>query len=154
MNRTLENPNLYSITISPPYRPFDPVFLYNDDLPIIIRWFRKFSKHFILFTEITESDSRIHYHGTIDIHDLIKFHRTRCYIHKSLGFIKIKRLVKSIDLLRWTFYIRKEYFRNGELFPFIIHLNKTKIKKIIFKNNPMTIMECFHAKPYPSGTLG
>lgn len=147
MNRTLENPHLYSITVSPSYRHFDPLYLYNEDIPVIIKWFRKFSRHYILFTEISEETSRIHYHGTIDIHDLIKFHRTRCYIQKSIGYIKLKRLKTPIDLLKWTYYIRKDYHKNHELFPFIIHKKKNKIKKIVFHGNPLTIMDSFAGIP-------
>ncbi len=142
MNRTLENGHLYSITISPPYRLFDPLYLYNDDIPIIVRWLRKFSKHYILFTEL-DNESRIHYHGTIDIHDLIKYHRTKCYIQRSLGFIKIKLLKTPQDLLKWTFYIRKDYYINSELFPFVIHHKKNNIKKLTFHRNPITILDCF-----------
>ncbi len=140
MNRTLKKNILYSITISPSYRLSDPLFLYNKDIPLIIRWFRKFSKHFILFTEICESSSRIHYHGTISIFDIIKFHRTRYNIQKNIGFIKLKRLNTTLDLLRWTYYIRKDYHSNYKLFPFIMHLNKPKrITPKVKHSNSLTI---------------
>ncbi len=142
MNRTLENPKLYSITITPPYRLIDPLYLYNDDLPILVRWFRSFSKHYILYTEFDDT-SRIHYHGTIQVHDLIKYHRTKYRIQKSIGFVKLKLLKTPLDLLRWTFYVRKDYYMNYKLFPFIIHHHKNKIKRVDFHNNPITIMECF-----------
>lgn len=142
MNRTLENTNLFSITISPPYRLIDPLYLYNDDLPILVRWFRRFSKHYILYTEFDDM-SRIHYHGTIQIDDKIKFHRSKYRIHKSVGFVKVKLLKTPNDLLKWTFYCRKDYYVNYKLFPYIIHHKKNTIKKIDFYGNPMTIMDCF-----------
>ena len=61
MNSPLENRQHYSVTISPPYRLFDPVYLYNEDIPIIIRWLNKFSKHYVIHSEL-DSTSRIHYH--------------------------------------------------------------------------------------------
>ncbi len=125
MNRT---PKIYSITISPPLRPFAPLYLYNEDIPIIRRWFKKFSKHFILFAEFDES-SRLHYHGTIYIHDLIKFHKTRYHFTYRVGFVKTKLLRTSNDLLKWTFYIRKDYHIMYKEFPFIMHT--AKVKKVI-----------------------
>ncbi len=135
MNRTLEKikqkkleTKIYSITISPHYRFNDPTYLYNEDIRIIIRWFRKFSKHWILFTEFDEA-SRIHYHGTIYIHDMIKFHKTRWYLNQKLGFVKIKLLKTVIDLLRWNMYIRKEYYMMYKSYPLVYH-TKGLLKKV------------------------
>lgn len=142
MNRT---PKIYSITISPPYRLFSPEYLYNEDIPKIRRWFKKFSKHFILFAEFDES-SRIHYHGTIYIDDLIKFHKTRYHFQYRVGFVKTKLLRTFIDLLRWTYYIRKDYHLMYKDFPFIMHTAVTK--RIIIKLPPkqLTIMDYFYQK--------
>ncbi len=142
MNRTLENSKLFSMTISPSYRLFDPLYLYNEDLPMIVRWCRKFSKHYIFFTEFDDV-GRIHYHGTIQIDDQIKYYRTKPYIDRSFGFVKHKRLKTPLDLLKWTFYCRKQYHLTFKLFPFIMHHKKNKIKKLTFHGNPLTIMQCF-----------
>ncbi len=141
MNRTLENPKIWSITVSSPYRHFRPKYLYQEDIPIIRRWFRSFSKHYILFTEFDDS-SRIHYHGTIYIHDMIKFHKTRYAFTSRVGFVKIKQLRTPMDLLKWNFYIRKDYYLMYNEFPLVIH---TKIiKKFIKpKHIPKTIMDFF-----------
>ncbi len=127
MNRTFEKPVSWSITISPPYRHFSPEHLYAEDIPVIRRWFRKFSKHYILFSEF-DDESRLHYHGTIYINDMIKFHKTRYHMSTKVGFIKIKLLKSPLDLLRWTFYIRKDYHFMYKDFPFIIYSKKIPSK--------------------------
>ncbi len=133
---TLENPVIWSITISPPYRLFRPKYLYNEDIPTIRRWFRTFSKHYILFTEF-DSESRIHYHGTIYINDLIKFHKTRYSFSCRVGFVKVKQLRTQLDLLKWTFYIRKDYHIMYKDFPFVMHnkiIKRTKRPKSVTKS--------------------
>ncbi len=116
MNRSLENRHHYSVTISPPYRKFDPVYLYNEDIPVITRWLHKFSKHYVIYPEL-DSGSRIHYHLSVWIHDMMKYHRTKYTMDRKVGFVKTKRLKTTYDLLRWHLYCTKDYYLNKKRLP-------------------------------------
>ncbi len=149
MERCLEK-NMYSMTISPPYRLFDPEVLYHQDTPLICNWLRKFSDHYIMFTEF-DPNNRIHYHLTVRIKDKIKYYKTKYSLERILGFVKTKRLIKPIDLLRWTMYIRKDYYINYKIFKFIIYKRKDKkhrlqnvvICKDCLENNRRSILSYF-----------
>lgn len=53
-------------------------------------------------------NSRLHYHGIIEIDDLIKFHKTKYRIDKHIGFVKIDKLNTFIDKLKWLYYCKKD----------------------------------------------
>ncbi len=120
---------IYGITISPPFRNYSPEFLYNKDTPIIIRWLKRFSKHYIMFSEFDDS-SRLHYHGTIYIDDITKFHKTRYNFSERVGYVKLDLLKKNKNLLTWTMYIRKQQYYMSKDFPFYYHKKNIKIKKL------------------------
>lgn len=106
---------IYSITISPPYRLFRPGELYEQDSYVLRRWLNKFSKHYCLYPEF-DKHSRLHYHGIVKIDDLTKYHRTKYIIDKGLGFVRIDKLKTSIDHLRFLIYSMKEWAQNKETF--------------------------------------
>ncbi len=116
MNRTLENRMAYSMTISPPYRLSSPIFLYNEDIPKIKRWLRKFSRHYVIYSEF-DNESRLHYHLSVWIHDITKYHKTKYLLAGKLGYIKTKLLKTSFDLLRWHLYCIKDQPEMKKSFP-------------------------------------
>lgn len=113
--------NLFGITITPPFRGFNIKYLYDDDKYFLIRWLNKFSHHYILYPEIAEATSRIHYHGVVQIHDMIKFHMSRGEVQRrGLGFVKISRFEEYINHLRYLVYCRKDgLFVGTEMTPII-----------------------------------
>ncbi len=125
MNSPLENRQHYSVTISPPYRLFDPVYLYNEDIPVIVRWLNKFSKHYVIYTEL-DSSSRIHYHLSVWIHDMMKYHRTKHIMDRKVGFVKTKRLFTKYDLLRWHLYCNKDYYLNKKRYPRVRYVRRNR----------------------------
>ena len=58
-----------------------------------------------IYPEYRVSNGSIHYHGTIDIKDKIKWYRRTLVRLKNLGFYKIKEIE---DLQGWNKYCEKE----------------------------------------------
>ncbi len=143
MNRTLENKMAYSMTISPPYRFNRPTYLYNEDIPKIKRWLNKFSRHYVIYSEF-DDESRLHYHLSVWIHDLIKYHKTKYLLNNKLGFIKTKLLKTRLDLLRWHIYCIKQQHLMQKHFPRVEYRRIVRRRAQTIIENRKTIMDYFN----------
>lgn len=105
----------YAITISPKYQTIDPIYLYKDQTRRIIRILNKVSSHYCLYPEF-DNNSRLHYHGIIDIKDLIKWHHIKHEVDQ-IGYTKLEEF-KSFDRkLIWLIYCQKNWVETRTLMP-------------------------------------
>ncbi len=140
---------LYSITISAQYRTVHPDFLYNDDKLKIIKWLNRFSDHYIIVPEFSEN-GRLHYHGLLRICDKIKYYKTKYFIDKEIGFVKVEKINDFKSHLRWLMYINKNYYILKDDYP-LFYYNKPKRKRIktincfnqLRKQNKLNIINYF-----------
>lgn len=119
----------YAITISPPYKAYNsPSFLYNGDKPLITKYLNRFSNHYCIYPEL-DNNNRLHYHGIIDIKDMIKFRHIKYEMDRILGFIKIDKFIEKNNKtkfqhkLTFLIYSMKQWPLNKDYF----------IKPIIYK---------------------
>lgn len=92
-----------ALTISPPKRTGVPSFHYRDDLEKL-RCIRRCSRRFIIYPEF-DLQGRLHYHGTVHIHDKIKWFKSVLPSFEKMGFVK----VKLDPNLAWTVYQSKSF---------------------------------------------
>lgn len=119
MNRTIEKNGVYAITISPPYRKRSPDYLYSDDKLVIRRLLNKCSRHYLLYPEFDER-SRLHYHGIVYIHDLVKWHKhVKHNIDRMIGFTLIKKIRTIDEHIGWINYCKK----GGYTYDPIVYVN-------------------------------
>lgn len=118
----------YAITISPPsrigteyvkigntsYKYGGHLPIFHDDYRVIIRALRHAVDFVELYPEIS-LDGRLHYHGVINIKDMIKWYKTSVKLLNRLGFIKLCKF-KSHG---WIKYIRKDW----EITKIVLELN-------------------------------
>lgn len=138
----------FFITISPSYRSAAPKVLYAQDMFLIHKYLNPCSDHYILYPEFSD-ESRLHYHGIILFKDVIKFHKTKHLIDKTIGFTKIVRLKSHEDHLRVLIYSMKGWPATRSLLgaPIMPKKNK-KIKKIVTdyldQYQDTDIIKCFN----------
>lgn len=122
---------MYAITISPKYRGFaSPKYIYNDDKPLIMKYLNKMSNHYCLYPEF-DANHRLHYHGIINIKDMIKFRHLKHLIDKLIGFVKIEKIKDHNNHLKFLIYSMKQWAENKEYFESpIIYSNLRRRKKI------------------------
>lgn len=101
----------YNVTISPPYRREDPQKLYESDKIYIRRHFNKFSNHYNIYPEFSP-DSRLHYHGIVDVTDTTKMHRSKYKLDRELGYSMFKKINTFEQHLRSLIYAMKEWASN------------------------------------------
>lgn len=120
---------MFAITISPRYRTLDPVRLYDMDMHGIRRYLNQCSHHYILYPEF-DSTSRIHYHGVVQIDDIIKWHKIK-YKFDGIGFTKVDRFKTFKDHLTYLLYCQKDYAVTGQLLEPVIYkcLKRTRQAK-------------------------
>ena len=86
------------------------------------------STDFEIYPEYRLLSGEIHYHGTIDIKDNIKWLKATLRQLKGLGFCKLKKID---DLQGWLKYCEKEMSQSQELIGL-----KLPIKNEMWKHNP------------------
>lgn len=131
MNGTLK----MAITISPPdrvskYNRLEGI--YKMDKFSLNKKLRNCSKYFILFPEV-DLQGRLHYHGVIKIDDQTKWYKSVLpYIRGTLGFVLLKPLKTTTDMLKWNIYSMKNWASMKDIFiePIII----TKPKRLLKSN--------------------
>lgn len=103
----------WGITISPPIRYnmyTSNVNLYVSDSVTIQKELKKVCRHFCVYPELTEKDSRLHYHGIISYpFDLVKWHRCVLPRLQKIGFVCCKDLEREIDLIGYNIYCLKSF---------------------------------------------
>jgi len=134
-NRTIEKMALYFVTISPRYRPSNPLALYNDDISDIRRYFNRMSRHYILYPE-WDAYSRLHYHGIITIHDTMKLHKQKYLLDRVLGYTMFKPIKTFDDHLKTLYYSMKDWPKNSVYFKTPILYCTLKRNKIKAQLNP------------------
>lgn len=102
---------LYAITITPRYRMVAPTVLHRNYEQRIVRLLNKVSNHYLLYPEFSK-DSRLHYHGVIQIKDLIKWHHIKHEVDQ-IGFTHTNKFKSHIEHLRWLYYCKKEEGTTG-----------------------------------------
>lgn len=122
----------YGLTISPPYRNDRPKKLYKGDVYLLQKWLNKFSKMYSIYPEF-DNNSRLHYHITLDICDLTKYHHTKYIVDKTIGYVKLNTLKTNLDLIGWQCYCQKDYWLNRE------HLTRTTYKRLRRIYEPLDI---------------
>ncbi len=115
------------ITISPPYRSEDPRQLWVKDEERITQILNTFSKHYMLYPEFTDKESRLHYHGIVHCHDDIKRHKVKWKLDR-IGLTKIGRFNTFKSRLTWLTYSLKSYASCRALLPPIRYRNRRKRK--------------------------
>lgn len=106
----------YFITISPRMRDRDPKKLYDEDSYVVRRIINKFSRHYCLYPEFSK-EGRLHYHGIVHIHDMIKFCKVRHKLANELGFVKWDFIKDWISELRSLVYSMKNWAETSSLIP-------------------------------------
>lgn len=131
---------MYAITVSPSLRAIRPEILYQDDVHNLRRLLNQCSHHFILYPEF-DSTSRLHYHGVVQIDDLIKLHRIK-YKFDRIGFTKVTRFKTFRDHLTYLLYCQKEFAVTSQLFePVLFKCLKRVPKSTINKELDVGIMK-------------
>ena len=110
MNGTTRKLGNYTIavTISPPRRDQSIRYSLKNDTYIIRRWMNRFSKHYMVYPELSP-DMRLHYHGIAILTDPVKLYKTKHIINRQLGFSMIKRINTFDNKLIWLIYCRKQW---------------------------------------------
>lgn len=132
MDKAYRTNHFYAITISPPKYNGNPTYAYNDQLYYIRRWMNKFSNHWLLYPEF-DLNSRLHWHGVVQIHDKTKFHKTRHQFQKMVGFVKVDVLVTAMDHIRFLQYCKKEY---GQCYLEVVWYQKLKRNRTKYCDMP------------------
>lgn len=162
------DPQLYLLTISPPYRlGIAPNqyrtngFMYNDDKDKIIRILRRSCRNFQLWPEFDIS-GRLHYHGWISIHDMIKWKSTSTrQIRETLGFFKVDRM-RGNSVERATEYARKEWEETKQILQIESPICPIKVSRKKPNNtnlgrqqeliaHPPNILDLLNMQPEPEG---
>lgn len=122
---------LYAITISPPCNPPTVSCLKWLDIKEydIRRLLNKFSRHYILYPEFSDT-GRLHWHGLIIVHDKLALNLTRHLINKQLGWLALKPIRTFKDKLGWLMYCQKEYADICRAFKPIIYMNLKRYKTL------------------------
>lgn len=108
----------FALTISPRDRTDvvskfkDPNrLIYNMDADYIRKVFKIANlKDYIIYPEFAEG--RLHYHGilTLSYHDHVTWYRSTLKRLTRIGFVDLKVLISMRDTIRWSLYMRKEWY--------------------------------------------
>lgn len=132
----------YSITISPRYRASTPIFLFNSDEPMIRRYLNKFSRYYIIYPEFDDK-VRLHYHGILRVHDMLKYRCIKHTMDRMIGFTCIKKINTFNDKLKWLIYCQKQWASNIHLFEKPIIYRRLKRKRVVPKEEKKNILDYF-----------
>lgn len=125
---------IYALTLSPPIRHGDAEYLYSGDKFLMRKILNRCTDHYMVYPEFDDS-TRLHYHGTIIVKDIIKFHKhTKKMLKAHFNFIKLSKLKTFKDHLIWTYYMRKDWGINKVLF------NRPVLPRHIKKRKPKNLM--------------
>lgn len=128
----------YCITISPTYKFIDVRNLHRIYTNIIIKYCNKFSKKYALYPEF-DSNSRLHYHGLIYVHDIIKMHKCKYKFMKAMtAFIKYDKIKNYTHQLRCLIYSMKDWPVNREEFNHPVMYTKIR-RKLKVKEPPKVV---------------
>lgn len=136
MNGTLKT----AITISPPdrtnkYTRIEDI--YRMDRYTLNKRMRTCSKYFMLYPEV-DLQGRLHYHGVIKINDPIKWYKSVLpYIKATLGFVLLKPLNTTKDMLKWNIYSSKSWPAMRDIFKLPIYPHKTPRTKYSITNQDL-----------------
>lgn len=136
--------NVCSITISPKYELSDPKFLFESYKESITKILNGFSKYYILYPEFgmkNLAQPRLHFHGIIKIHDMVKFYKTIHTLHKLVGFTKIDKIKDHNNHMKWLMYCQKEYAATHHILPVIIYKNRRRRKRSSPKEEILSLSE-------------
>lgn len=122
----------FALTVSPRYRSIKPETLYEQDKYSLRRLLNRMSTHYILYPEF-DKNSRLHYHGVVECHDLIKFHRIK-YLFDNIGWTKLDPLKTFMDRLRFIIYCQKEFAVTHQLLDPIMYKSLRKVRQMANHN--------------------
>lgn len=107
---------LYALTLSPPIRHGDAEYLYDSDRYLIRKILNRCTDHYIVYPEFDKT-CRLHYHGILQVKDMIKFHKhTRKALKAHFNFILVEALPSYKDHLQYMLYMRKDWGKVQGLF--------------------------------------
>lgn len=104
-----------ALTISPPCRvnKYNSLkSIYYQDQYTIDSLLRKCSKDYTIYPE-QDINGRLHYHGVIQVSDMIKYHKNVLPGLKLIGFVKVKPIT---NLQKWLDYCKKEWENTKKVF--------------------------------------
>ena len=150
-----------ALTISPPYRHSsklrgpDRQFFDQDqnDIKTILKYNR--IKVFTIYPEFSEK-GRLHYHGILklDKNQYIRFFKHAKNKLALIGLVDFKVMETIQDLLKWEFYIRKQWFITQEILEItrpiwsnkiVLNENQNKKKDIIKETIiPINLLDYFN----------
>ncbi len=107
----MENP-LLAITWSPKGDTITPKWSLHYYLYYYFASWHRGLKSFTLYPELNHAGN-IHFHGTIQIGDKVKWYKSLLPALKRKGFVKIK-IIDNLD--KWTNYIQKDWLANMLIF--------------------------------------
>lgn len=114
----------YAITISPKYVDVDPKVLHSVYAQRIIKILNKVSRHYCLYPEF-DDNSRLHYHGVVKIHDIIKWHHMKWRMDQ-VGFTKVSIFNTFKDHLTYLIYCQKQWAQNAPTFKYPIMYRRAR----------------------------
>jgi len=109
-----------------PVRQFQETFLQ------VLLGLKRCSKEFILSPELTD-DGNIHYHATVWIHDLVKWHKSILPSFRRNGFTKVKSRVDC----NWTKYVIKDVENMEAILDVKLPFTEQTDKLIVKCKNPL-----------------